>query len=76
MNEQKRWPFNLQFWKRVGLRIVIERLLSLLPGGLSLLQKVVVEPAALVQNGLSLCGLLPGQFKPVFERFKHEDILT
>lgn len=48
VNNMERRPLLFQFWKHVGLGIVVERLLSLLPGSLSLFQEMVVQPAAFI----------------------------
>ena len=71
MDISKRRALSFQARKGICLRVIIERFFSLLPGNLSLLQKIVVKPAALIKSVLHQSLLFLGWFESVLKCFKH-----
>lgn len=63
----------LHFEQKKGFLLPIEgeTFLSLFPGYFSLLQEMIVEPAALIQGVLHQIGLLFGRLEPISESFTH-----
>lgn len=68
----KRRTFCFEQGEGLLLAVEGETFVPFLPGCLSLLQEMVVEPAALVKSALKLGSLFFGWLDPVFERFTHE----
>jgi len=69
MNSSQRWPFFLQCREGVNLVIHTKRLLLFFPSSLSLFEKMIVKPAALIQGMLHGGSLIGCRVESVLKGF-------